>query len=118
MSSIPFVPLLLFALCCTSGVVVVDSTEEVSYTGICKNGGLALTPEVYSQGFAAYKDATCIPDYAFCQSTVACASSPGSSFTGDVILENMEKLTYVGVGAFQNFKGKVAISGSFLTMTN
>ena len=72
-----------------------------------------MTPELYNQGYAAYKDAVCVPDAAFCQDKSFCTGSPGLLFTGDLILENMPQLEYVGLYAFTNFKGKLVIRGAF-----
>jgi len=109
-------PLLHLLLLCGLNdrlITVVDGV--VNYTGICDGGGLALTPDVYTQGYDVYKEATCVPDAAFCRSTTSnyCANSPGLSFSGDLNLTNMELLVYVGASAFNAFKGKLIISGSF-----
>ena len=66
----------------------------------------------YNQGYDTYKDAVCIPDYAFCQNPSAesaCAGSPGLTFKGDVVLDGMTKLVDVGVCAFYGFNGKLTI---------
>lgn len=86
---------------------------KVAYTGECVGGGLALTPELYVQGYAAYKDAACVPDGAFCHSAGVCPGSPGLSFTGDVNLTNMKQLVYVGESAFNFFAGKLTADGPF-----
>ena len=110
-------PLLL--LLCSSTVMVADAGK---YTGLCDGGGLALTPALYEQGYEAYKDAVCVPDYAFCQRPFGdCPDSPGfTSFRGDVNLTNMGQLEYVGAYAFYQFGardintgGKVIFQGSF-----
>ena len=77
----------------------------------CKDGGLALTPELYSQGYAAYKDAVCVPDAAFCQDDYFCPGSPGLLFTDDVILENMPQLEYVGLYSFYTFQANLIFRG-------
>ena len=87
--------------------------EGTKYSGECDGRRLALTPDLYSQGYEKFKDATCIPDYAFCTNTSGCAGSPGLLFTGDVNLTNMGQLVYVGISAFNSFKGKLSITGSF-----
>jgi hypothetical protein len=78
-------------------------------------GVVPLTPSLYQQEYPAYKDATCIPDYAFCQNTGDNSyCEVGTAFTGDVVLNGLEHLKSVGYRAFQNFKGKLTIQGSFL----
>ena len=76
-------------------------------------GGLALTPDLYKQGYAAYKDSVCIPDFAFCNDLEFCNGSPGLAFTGDVMLENLTQLVYVGRAAFLYFPGTLTIRGLF-----
>lgn len=110
------------------------------FTGKCDQygldgKGLALTPRLYRKGYAAYKDAVCIPGGVFCGSNVpddlrdsdgyiyatgpnAPCPIPGagngwSSADGDIILENMDNLIYVGESAFFGFSQKLTIRGSF-----
>lgn len=101
----------LLLLLCSGG----SCSRDVVYTGKCDGAGLdgtalALTPELYTHGYSAYKDAVCVPANAFCRT---CADSPGLTFQGDVILKNMSQLVYVGIDAFYKFQGKLTISGSF-----
>ena len=82
----------------------------------CAGGtGLALTPALYAEGRAAYQGATCIPDWAFCQSTYytdECAG--GRAFgTGDVVLADLLLLESIGYRAFNYFAGRVQLTGSF-----
>lgn len=87
------------------------------YTGKCAGGGLALTPDLYKLGRGAYESAACIPDGAFCYHPWApygqCEGSPGETFTGSIVLENMLQLVYIGGKAFYGFRGKLTMRGSF-----
>jgi hypothetical protein len=76
----------------------------------CPDGGLALTPTLYSKGFDAYKNVHCIPDYAFCQRNGHKVGDEqdfckdGKKFTADFdLLNGLELLNYVGDKAFDQF---------------
>ena len=87
----------------------------IMYDGVCPGGGLALTPALYAQGYNAFKNAVCIPDYAFCtERGVLCPdNSPGLTYQGDVTLISMGQLVYVGTEAFSGFRGTLTMNGSF-----
>ena len=91
------------------------TTLTTTATTTCKGGGLALTPDLYMQGYAAYKAAVCIPDCAFGQTQDTtynnCPDNPVLSL--NVTLENMAQLAYVGQHAFHSFPGEITIKGSF-----
>jgi len=77
---------------------------------------LALTAALYKDGYEAYKGATHIPDYAFCQVDLAgghCAG--GLAFgTGNVVLDRpLPQLKSIGKYAFHAFKGKVQLTGNY-----
>lgn len=86
----------------------------IMYDGVCPGGGLALTPALYAQGYNAFKNAVCIPDYAFCVTGGLCPdNSPGLTYQGDVTLISMGQLVYVGTEAFSGFRGTLTMNGSF-----
>lgn len=88
------------------------ATTATTTLVLCPDGGgLALTPDLYLQGYDAYKTAVCIPDRAFCQTQQYCPDNPTLLF--NVTLENMLQLVYVGQHAFHSFQGKISIKGSF-----
>ena len=105
--SAPHLVALLLVLCSESfGAMAANVT--------CSGGGLALTPDLYLRGLAAYKDAACIPEKAFCDDEIYCPGVPGSVFAGkELVLNGMKHLRYIGTSAFRSFKGKLTVQGSF-----
>ena len=104
------------------------STTTTPTVQSCANGGPALTPALYAQGYAAYKDIACIPEYAFCQHTSVHAHvlermgpdfnytlcDSGKAYDGDIMLNgSFDKLTHVEQYAFSSFRGTIAFTGSF-----
>ena len=106
-------PVLGAALLLLSNSAADEAT--IMYDGVCPGGGLALTPALYAQGYNAFKNAVCIPDYAFCtERGVLCPdNSPGLTYQGDVTLISMGQLVYVGTEAFSGFRGTLTMNGSF-----
>jgi hypothetical protein len=73
-------------------------------------GVLPLTPSLYQQGYPVFKDATCIPAYAFCTSD-ACVND--AEFEDDITLDGLAKLKSIGTEAFAHFQGKLTITGAY-----
>ena len=66
------------------------------------SGDVPFTPALYTQGWAAYRTATCVADSAF------------SGYRGGVIIEQgLPELKTVGSYAFSSFKGKLLLRGPF-----
>lgn len=77
----------------------------------CENGGLALTPTLYLEGYPAYKDVECIPNRAFCHAVSSLCVA--ADFIKDIKLEGLEKLQYVDDNAFEQYAGKIEFVGAF-----
>jgi hypothetical protein len=99
-----------------------NTASEVSFTELAArslhwnvfdtfSGRLALTPTLYKLGERAYKKATHIPDYAFCQVRNELCSV-GHAFKGDVVLGNLPLLVSIGNHAFNFFAGKLTITNN------
>ena len=96
MMQMAMVPMLLLAACtCATNILVgVDG----AFSHKCADGSPDLTPAVYEQGYRAYKDVACIPDYALWQAyefkgnrfVSSCPHSPVLNF--DVDLKDMDQL--------------------------
>lgn len=117
-------------LFCAVAVLLLDSTATATTTITttttiatafeCPVGvRLALTPALYKQGRDAFKCATYIPNYAFCQDSETGCSPPGPldgswvAVTGvdSVVLKDMMYLESIGLAAFKQFGGSIELSG-------
>ena len=99
---------------CVWALLGAQAMLQVAGAEPCAGGtGLALTPALYAQGRAAYQDATCIPDYAFCQYDNPDGSCDGGrAFAGDVVLADLLLLESIGQYAFRSFAGRLQLIGS------
>lgn len=111
------------ALILFAATTITTATTTASAFACPTGVRLALTPALYKQGRDAFKCATHIPDYAFCEGEYQAQCSPpgpleqleggwvASTGIDSVVLKDMMYLEFIGLKAFKQFHGSIELSG-------